>query len=190
MALFRRTTARGAFLNRRRDRSGEPRPSHESGSQCGGPQKDERTIECTETTDSSSDGDFIPREIELQNSLLDNHCRPLEGGSARQTTSPLQTGPCLTSSRWDYVIAWVRSLCCFASQAWTILRSDGWSIVEGKGCRRRPWWKTEFARAVSFCLLVPLVGVQNCLPILFPILLLSGFLQSDDTVYACNVKHH
>ena len=150
-------------------------------------QKEEPSIESTEATNSLVGGMFVPLEIELQ-SKDDASTDAWQVNLDRERTS-LSSRVAL--SRRDHAIAWFWSVCFFASQTWVLLRSDGISVSPGRKYQRRPWWKTEFARAVSFCVLVPFVlGARCCLPILFPVLLFSGFLQSDETVYACNVKRH
>ena len=141
--------------------------------------KQEPSLGSTETTNSSREGLFVPREIALQSAASRFGTANLNG---RRTGPP---SSCVSRFRWDFVRDQCISMCSFALQTWAILRS----AYQGQKYDDRPWWKTEFARAVSFCVLFPILITTR--PFLFfPILLLSGFLQSDRKVYRNNVKQH
>ena len=137
--------------------------------------KQEPSLSSTETTNSASEELFVPREIELQGPASRFGKEDL---SRRRTSS----SSCVSSSRWDYVSARCLSLRSFVSQTWAMLRT----AYQGQKYHDLPWWKTEFARAVSFCVLFPFIITRPFL--FFPILLFSGFLQSDETSYRWNVK--
>lgn len=174
MHMHRRFADSCSFRNSRLSR--RSRDAKDRLRNCDESLKQEPSLGSTETTNSSREGLFVPREIALQSSAS----RFGTADPHRRRTSP--SSSCCSIYRWDFVRDRCVSMCSFASQTWEILRS----VYQGQKYDDRPWWKTEFARAMFFCVLFPFITTRPFL--FFPMLLFSGFLQSDTTVCRYNAK--